>query len=177
MDLKVAGNHLYLVGMTHEELGGSHFALVHALPGGRVPQVDPRAAKQTFAALHGALSARLVRACHDLSEGGLAVAIAEMAFAGGLGAVIDLARVPHTVTEDPHTAAILLYSESNTRFLCEVAVEKASEFETLLDGVPHARLGEVTAEPTLQISLDARRALVADLARLKAAWQAPLDWT
>ncbi|MEX0978484.1 MAG: hypothetical protein WDZ48_06515, partial [Pirellulales bacterium] len=55
MDLKAAGNHLYLVGTTHDELGGSHFALVHSLSGGRVPAVDPQIAKRTFAALHSAI--------------------------------------------------------------------------------------------------------------------------
>ncbi|MEX0677186.1 MAG: phosphoribosylformylglycinamidine synthase subunit PurL [Pirellulales bacterium] len=176
MDLKAAGNQLYLVGTTHEELGGSHFALVHSLRGGRVPEVDPKTAKRTFAAVHAAISAGLVRACHDLSEGGLAAAIAEMAFAGGLGAAIDLAQVPHTVGADPHRAAILLFSESNTRFLCEVSPENSGDFERQLAGVPHARVGEVTAAPALHVSLDGHPVMVAELARLKAAWQAPLDW-
>ena len=77
---------LYLVGLTRDEMGGSHFALVEALSGGEVPRVEPQAALKRFAALHQAIYAGLVRACHDLSEGGLAVAAAEMAFAGGLGA-------------------------------------------------------------------------------------------
>ncbi|HYW78431.1 MAG TPA: phosphoribosylformylglycinamidine synthase subunit PurL, partial [Thermoguttaceae bacterium] len=82
MDLKESGNYLYQVGTTRNELGGSHFALVHGLSGGQVPRVDAETAKEMFAALHNAIDAGLVRACHDLSEGGLAVAIAEMAFAG-----------------------------------------------------------------------------------------------
>ena len=177
MDLKAAGNHLYIVGTTHDELGGSHFSLVHSLQGGRVPAVDPQMAKRTFAALHAAISGGLVRACHDLSEGGLAVAAAEMAFAGGLGAAIDLARVPHTAASDPHTAAVLLFSESNTRFLCEVAAETSSEFEARLADVAHARIGKVTAEPALQVAFDAHPLMVVDVARLKSAWQATFDWT
>ena len=87
MDLKEPGNLLYLVGVTKNELGGSHFALVHGLTGGQVPQGRRRGwPSATFAAVHRAIDAGLVRACHDLSEGGLAVAAAEMAFAGGLGA-------------------------------------------------------------------------------------------
>ena len=83
MDLKRPGNLLYLVGETKNELGGSHFALVNGLSGGQVPTVDADVARETFAAMHRAIRAGLVRACHDLSEGGLAVAVAEMAFAGG----------------------------------------------------------------------------------------------
>ncbi|HEY5316175.1 MAG TPA: AIR synthase-related protein, partial [Pirellulales bacterium] len=97
MDLKSAGNFLYQVGVTREELGGSHFSLVEGLAGGHVPQVDPVVAKATFIGLHAAIDAGLVRACHDLSEGGLAVAAAEMAFAGGLGARIFLGQVPHAI--------------------------------------------------------------------------------
>ena len=94
MDFKQAGNLIYLVGETHDELGGSHFALVNDLRGGQVPTVDPESAQATFAAMHRAIDAGLVRACHDLSEGGLAVAAAEMAFAGGFGAQVDAAMVP-----------------------------------------------------------------------------------
>ena len=86
MDLKTPGNLLYLVGLTKDELGGSHFSLVEGLSGGEVPKMDAAAAKKTFVAIHKAIHAEVVRACHDLSEGGLAVAAAEMAFAGGLGA-------------------------------------------------------------------------------------------
>ena len=93
MDLKRPGNLLISVGVTKNELGGSHFALVEGLAGGEVPKVDAAVAKKTFAALHQAIDAGLVRACHDLSEGGLAVAVAEMAFAGGFGAKIDLTKV------------------------------------------------------------------------------------
>ncbi|KKL20790.1 hypothetical protein LCGC14_2451940, partial [marine sediment metagenome] len=81
MDLKESGNYLYQVGTTKNEMGGSHFAIIHSLTGGQVPRVDAKSAKATFAALHKAIAAGLVRACHDLSEGGLAVAAAEMAFA------------------------------------------------------------------------------------------------
>ena len=94
MDLKEPGNLLYIVGVTKNELGGSHFAMVEGLSGGEVPKVDAKQARIAFTALHKALYSGLVRACHDLSEGGLAVAAAEMAFAGGLGAKISLDDVP-----------------------------------------------------------------------------------
>jgi phosphoribosylformylglycinamidine synthase len=176
MDLKQADNLIYLVGQTKNEMGGSHFAKVHSLAGGRVPQVDPAGAKRTFAALHSAISSGLVRACHDLSEGGLAASIAEMAFAGGLGVSIDLAKVPHDMPEGQAGDAILLFAESNTRFLCEVAPASAAAFEKCLAGTPHACIGRVTKTPQLEVVAGARSLVSADIDGLKAAWQAPFDW-
>jgi len=146
--------------------------LVEGLSGGEVPKVDARQAKTTFAALHAAINAGHVRACHDLSEGGLAAAIAEMAFAGGLGAKISLADVPRN--GDLPTAA-LLFSESNTRFLCEVRPENAASFESALADVPHARIGEVVDSNKLEI-VGETPLVQADLHALKEAWQKPLRW-
>ncbi len=176
MDLKAAGNLLYLVGQTKDELGGSHFALVEGLSGGEVPKMDAAAAKKTFAAIHKAIHAEVVRACHDLSEGGLAVAAAEMAFAGGLGARIALERMPLDAGCSDLPPAARLFSESNTRFLCEVPPELADAFEALLDGVPHARIGEVTDGGKLEILADRVAVVTADIAALKEAWQKPLRW-
>ncbi len=177
MDCKESGNLLYLVGETKDELGGSHFCKVHGLTGGRVPKVDAKAAKATFAAIHRAISAGLVRACHDLSEGGLAAAAAEMSLAGGLGAKIDLAQVPNRLQGEQSLDAVLLFAESNTRFLCEVPPGSAGGFEDLLAGVPHARIGQVTESKKLEIASGGRVVLAAAVGSLKAAWQAPLDWT
>jgi phosphoribosylformylglycinamidine synthase subunit PurSL len=179
MDLKQAGNLLYLVGETKDELGGSHFALVRSLSGGHVPRVDAVRAKQTFAALHAAIRAGLVRACHDLSEGGLAAAAAEMAFAGGLGARIELDRVPAPaeLRNKHHSIVGLLFAESNTRFLCEVPVEQSAAFEAALAGVPHARVGEVAADGRLRIVGQGGAAGIdAQIAALKEAWLKPLRW-
>ena len=87
MDLKEPGNQLYLVGKTRKRIG--RLALRPgrtAYRAGAVPQVDAADRQEAFAAIHRAILAGLIRTCHDLSEGGLAVAAAEMAFAGNLGA-------------------------------------------------------------------------------------------
>ncbi len=179
MDLKQAGNRLFLVGTTHDELGGSHFGIVQQLQGqGSVPQVDAGQAKMSFVAVHRAITAGLVRACHDLSEGGLGVAAAEMAFAGGLGAHLQLTAVNQTATIDQVTDAQLLFSESNSRFLCEVPAKDADEFRRRFDGVPCIDVGCVTQDPYLVIQSttgtgDCIRAMID---ALKRAWQAPLDW-
>jgi phosphoribosylformylglycinamidine synthase len=174
MDLKEPGNLLYLIGETRNELGGSHFALVEGLSGGLVPKVDAPRAKRVFDAIHRAIDAGLVRACHDLSEGGLAVAAAEMAFAGGLGARIALDPVPSP--EDAKDPRVLLFAESNTRFLVEVRPDSAAAFQNVLQEIPHARIGAVTDTSRLEIACSGANVVSAELADLKEAWQRPLRW-
>jgi phosphoribosylformylglycinamidine synthase len=154
MDLKEAGNRLYLVGATRAELGGSHYLALAGLSGGRAPRPDLERAPRVLAALHEAIQSGLVASAHDLSEGGLAVAAAEMAFAGERGAELYLARVP---TEDLEEAAghdadaTRLFSESCTRFLVEVAPDDAGAFERTLADLPHADVGDVTSGETLLV--------------------------
>jgi phosphoribosylformylglycinamidine synthase len=185
MDLKQPGNLLYLVGVTRDELGGSHFALARGLAGGTVPTVDAARSRATFLALHQAIRGGTVRACHDLSEGGLAVAMAEMAFAGEMGAAVTLNHVPTPDDVDeavsPERVVQLLFSESNTRFLCEVAPDKAAAFEAAMGEIAHARIGEVNDTGRLSVSVqvpDGPDQLVVDapVSDLKEAWQAPLRW-
>jgi phosphoribosylformylglycinamidine synthase len=173
MDLKEAGNVLFIVGQTHDELGGSHWLMVRGTNGGAVPKLDAAAAKATFFALHHAIDAGLVRACHDLSEGGLATALAEMAFAGGLGATVDIDKMP---VASSLGAEALLFSESNTRFLCEVRPDNIAAFKTSLADVPLAEIGSVLNEPSLTITKAAVTLVDAHLATLKAAWLKTLDW-
>jgi phosphoribosylformylglycinamidine (FGAM) synthase-like enzyme len=146
MDLKEAGNLVYLVGNTHTELGGSLLATTFGLNTTSVPTL-PENALHTARCLHQAIRAETVRACHDLSEGGLALAAAEMALAGGLGLELDLTAVPGSAT---HPLA-KLFSESNTRWLVEVSPEKAAAFEEAMQGCVIGKIGEVLAEPKLQI--------------------------
>jgi phosphoribosylformylglycinamidine synthase len=146
MDVKEAGNLLYAVGETRAELGGSLYYRLHDALGNTVPAPAPDAV-ETMRALHRAIRDGLVRACHDLSEGGLAVAAAEMAFAGRLGLDLDLASLPRTA--DVETNAVTLFSESSGRFLVEVAPEDGATFEEVLTGRPVARLGRVTDDGAL----------------------------
>ncbi len=172
MDLKEAGNVIYQVGETKDELGGSHFSLVHGLKGGQVPQVVQPQAKNTFVAMHQAIRSGAVRACHDLSEGGLAVAAAEMAFAGGIGIELDL----EPLTSSGLSATTLLFSESNTRFLVEVEADKTAAFESTLQGIPCFRLGVTTAEEKFRASVAGKVILEENSSRLKETWQSPLNW-
>ena len=174
MDFKQAGNVIYLVGETRDELGGSHFALVNGLTDGLVPVVDAERARRTFAALHLAIRGGLVRSCHDLSEGGLAAALAEMAFAGGLGAQIGVASL--AVGSESISDAATLFSESNTRFLCEVEPQYATQFEETMRGIPVTRLGVVTDARRVEVASGGGLLIDASVDELKEAWQATLRW-
>ena len=173
MDLKQPGNVLYLVGTTYREFGGSHLFQVLNQAGGHVPQVRLDAAKHLFNTMHAAISQRLVRSCHDLSEGGLATALAEMAFAGEFGLDVDVAAA---VLRDQLTATELLFAESNTRFVIEVEPESQAELEKLFATQPLVKLGRVV--DTENVTLRHGHQLLADLpwSQLFQAWHSPLDW-
>jgi phosphoribosylformylglycinamidine synthase len=172
MDLKEPGNDLYLVGRTKDELGGSHLHLVTGRAGGTPPTPDLEEAPRVFAAVHRAISDGLVRSCHDLSEGGFVVAVAEMAFAGGVGAdVTDLPGAEGLSDEAK------LFGESTTRFLIEAKPEHADRLRACFAGLPFARVGTTTTDPRLRVAGSNGEWLVwAKLADLKEAWQKPLRW-
>ncbi|MHB1422698.1 MAG: phosphoribosylformylglycinamidine synthase subunit PurL [Gemmataceae bacterium] len=172
MDLKEPGNLLFLVGATKEEMGGSHYHLVVGREGGTVPRPDLEMAPRLFRKIHEAMLSALVRSCHDLSEGGLAVAAAEMAFAGGIGADLTCLGVAGLPDE------VLLFSESTTRFLVEVRPDKLSLFQACLgNDIPLSQLGQTCKEPRLRIAGSNGEWLIwAELRQLKEAWQKPLQW-
>jgi len=175
MDCKQEGDLVYIVGTTWNELGGSQYYGVHGYVGNRVPRVDVKKGKRLMDTLSAAMEKGLVRACHDLSEGGIGVAAAEMAFAGGLGIVIHLGQVPlgETINRDDY----VLFSESNTRFLVEVAPKDRRKFESIMAGVDFAAVGQVTSRERLEVyGLNGKIVLSASIAELKEAWQRPLRW-
>jgi phosphoribosylformylglycinamidine synthase subunit PurSL len=173
MDLKEAGNTLYLVGVTRPELGGSHLGLVRGLTGGDVPKVDLQLAPRLFRGMHQVIGTGAVVACHDLSEGGLAVALAEMSFAGELGVTVKLSANAYL----PADPAVALFSESNTRWVIEVRAGRESAVEAAFEGLPLTRLGSVMAGRRIDIdAASGTRVISAEWSALKAAWQKPLQW-
>jgi phosphoribosylformylglycinamidine synthase len=182
MDFKEPGNLIVLVGTTRNELGGSLWAEILGERGGTVPAVVPPLGHGLFHAVHQAISRGLVGSCHDLSEGGLAVALAEMALAGGLGARVSLRDVP--CDDDAASDPILLFAESPSRFLLEVPPQHYAAVAALFGSLPVGRLGEVAGTddpgagpPRLTITgLDGSTVIDAPLANLKEAWQRTLRW-
>jgi len=168
MDLKRAGDLVFLVGATREELGGSHLHLVRGLSGGLAPRLHGAEALATYRALHGAIRDGLVRACHDLSEGGLAVAAAEMALAGRLG--IEL-----TLPAGPLSTAAALFSESCGRFLIEARPEAAEEIGRRFHKSNLTLVGRVTAELRVRvIAASGRECVSLAVDAALAAWSGPL---
>jgi phosphoribosylformylglycinamidine synthase len=172
MDLKEAGDPLYLLGRTRKELGGSHYYRTLGHLGREVPRVDAEAARPVIEGLLSAMDRGWVRACHDLSEGGLGVAAAEMAFAGDIGIEIDLKEVPREgkkMREDH-----LLFSESNGRFLVEVKAGREEAFETLMEGTPSRRIGETVEGDRMTVRREEKTLLSVELRSLRERWDGGL---
>lgn len=174
MDAKAPGNYIYVVGNTYPELGGSHYFGLQGFVGNSAPIVRPNEGKLTMETLSTAIRRGLVRSCHDCSEGGIAVAAAEMAFSGGHGMHLNLAEVP---TTDEIADDVLLFSESNSRFLVEVEPQHRETYETCMTDVPIGCLGTVTKESAFVVTgLDGCRIVETSIAVLKSAWQDSLRW-
>jgi len=179
MDLKEPGNSLYLVGETTDCLAGSVWLGHLGLTGGKIPRVEPETARKTFAAIHEAISSSVVRACHDVSDGGLAAAVAEMCMAGRLGASILLASVPHAGSDIPESA--LMFSENPSRFVVEIRPGDEPRFQEILKahGLSHwGRIG--TVDPARQAGFivqgrDGRKLIDIEIPKMLGAWQRTLD--
>ena len=173
MDFKAAGNAIYVVGETYSELGGSEYYRLQGFLGKSVPRVRLTQAKNTFNAITKAISIGVVKSCHDMSEGGLAVAASEMALASDFGATLDLVKLPVMGVRRDDFA---LFSESNSRFLVEVADKNKAEFEKCMKSKTYAEIGKVTKEPRLTVSgLKGSKVVDASVADLRAAWKRTLS--
>ncbi len=173
MDLKKPGDLLYIVGATYPELGGSHYHEALGVRGGFVPKVDFKKARASFEALSKAARLGLVAAIHDCSEGGLAVAAAEMAFAGALGVNLFLSDVPYTGA--PKREDFILFSESHSRLIVEVDRRHQKAFEKALGKTAFGLIGCVAENQEFKaFGFDGKACVDTSLAALKEAWQGPL---
>ncbi|MDD5317550.1 MAG: phosphoribosylformylglycinamidine synthase subunit PurL [Candidatus ainarchaeum sp.] len=174
VDAKKAGDLVYVLGVTRSELGGSEYYAMKGFVGNSVPKVDAKAAYKLYRALEKAVSRGLLASCHDCSDGGLGVALAETAFSGMLGMQLDLRLVPREGAERNDS---LLFSESQSRFVATVSPENAQKFEKAMKGNQFARIGEVNGSMRLVAKgLNGANAIDADIAELKKAWKRTLGW-
>ena len=171
-DLKRPGELIYLLGRTFDETGGSEAASQLGVAGGSAPQVDAGTALLRYRSLHRAMQQGLVTAAHDLSDGGLAVALAEMCIGGRLGARLDLDKAP--ATPQGLDDLTLLYSESNSRLLVTVTPETRAAFEAFFAGQDCALVGEVASGGTLTVTRGGRTILSADVEDMAQAFKATL---
>jgi len=175
MDAKRPGDIVYLLGKTSFELGGSEYYAAKGFIGNRVPRVNAEKSLKRYRAYHEAVLQGLVASCHDLSDGGLAVALAETAFAGGLGLSVDLGRVLFAGVPCDRRDEVLLFSESASRLLVTVRPENRNSFEEVMTGNCFSSIGTVTEEMSLTVTgLNGSVVIQGALADLKEAWQTPL---
>lgn len=175
MDFKKAGNLIYIVGQTYDELGGSIYYDTLGSLGSNVPKVNTKNGTKIFTALYAAVKKELIASMHDCSEGGLGVALAEMAFSGGLGLTVRLDKVPYKGKE--RRDDFILFSESNSRFVVEIPEENKEKFEGLLKGIPFGCIGCVEESPEFIIyGVNKQVCVNTYIADLKEVWKRPLRW-
>jgi len=170
MDLKQVGNFLYVIGETRPEMGGSHYNRIQSLTDGTVPQPNPESLK-VMRALHKAIQTGLIQSCHDVSEGGIVVALAEMCIAGELGAFGDVwdflaenglpvKKSDLDSTDDGQLISMnlpyIFFSETTGRFIVEVRNEDEEILVNFLkaEGVAYIGIGKVSNEPFLEFGSD-----------------------
>jgi phosphoribosylformylglycinamidine synthase len=172
MDVKIAGDNLYVIGVTRAEMGGSQYSRLKSCAGGAVPRVELPVARRRYQALHWAIMQEMVASCHDCSEGGLAVALAEKAIAGGMGLRVDLSRVP---AEGQLSLEELLFSESASRLLVTVAPSNSARFESIMGDTGWARIGEVSGDGVLRVTGGPGPSIETSVAELSRAWKGGLE--
>lgn len=172
MDAKAPGDLVYILGETFDETGGSEYYALNGYIGTTVPKVNAERALSLYQRLSRAIAKGLVRSCHDCSDGGLGVALAESAFAGGLGMTINLKKVPAAkITRND----VLLFSETQSRFVVTIAPEKQQAFERCMQGTVMGEIGIVASEPQFRImGLNGAIVVNSDIFVLKECWQKPL---
>jgi len=176
MGVKEAGNLLILVGTTGARMGGSHRVMLGACghTDNRLPVVDPVRGARTARAVASCIAAGAVRSAHDPSEGGLLPALAEMCFAGGLGAHIDLSRVPIDATAHAEVPdECRAFAEDPHRYILEVEPAHLGQIQAHLDGIAHAVIGTVSALAMFEVVgvRTPHESMTVDT--LRAAWNAP----
>lgn len=173
MDVKRPGDRVYVLGITRDELGGSEYFASLGYIGNDVPRVNAATAKRLYTALEKAIHEGTVASCHDCSDGGLAVALAESAFSGEFGMTVELTNVP---VENIKRTDTILFSESQSRFVVTVAPGKVRRFEEMMKGNVFADVGEVTARQDFSAMDGEKVVLSAGIDELKEAWQKTLRW-
>jgi len=173
MDAKKPGDLVYVLGTTRDELGGSEYYAMKGFMGKNVPKVDADSAIERYKKLHTAIKQGLISSCHDCSDGGLGVALAETAFSGGLGMEIDLRKVP---VEGLERNDKILFSETPSRFVVTIPPENKEKFENTIK-TDFSCIGGVTKNPEFIVKgINGKIIINSDIEELKKAWKQTLAW-
>lgn len=147
IDAKFAGDLVYILGETFEELGGSEYFDILGNPGNTVPETDAKKNLKIYKTYAKAIDEGLVASAIGVNRGGISVALAKMSVAGKLGINISLKDLPGKVDNDQKA----LFSESTGRIILTINPENKSKFENLMKGMKFAKIGEVSNIDAIKI--------------------------
>jgi len=173
IDFKKRGNPLYITAPTYRELGSSEYAAMKGLSFTDAPRLhNPERLFTTYKKLHLAMKSQIVKAAHDCSDGGIAVAASEMAFSGELGVVVECQKIQQ---QGCICEAEVLFSESNGRILVEVDQNRVQEFEEIMQATDCHRIGEVVRGEMIEfVGFDGVPLSAVSRIDIKKAWQQTL---
>lgn len=171
-DFKKEGDLIYIAGITRGELWGSAYERLLQKELDTGPQVDTKAAFYLYKAVFNAIQSGFVSSCHDISEGGIAVALCESAFGGRLGAQIDLSGIP--VTTGKNEIKRILFCETASRFIISVPEGKKEYFENIFKNIPLGLLGNVTGDSEIIFKMNDKSLININLLEIEEAWKTPI---
>jgi len=179
MDVKRAGDLIYILGTTDDETGASEYYRYvgekergEAYIGNKIPKVNPDKALELYNRLSTTIDKGLIHSAHTPTMGGLGIGFAKMAFGGNLGLDINLQKIPgkNIARND-----VLLFSETNSRFIVSVSPENKDEFEKIMEGIVYSLIGQVITDKRLKIKgLNGKLILDDDISELKDSWKSTL---
>jgi phosphoribosylformylglycinamidine synthase len=170
--LRREADDLIIVGNTSDEMGGSeYYEHIHKLTGGRVPRVNLKKERTLLRSLLKSLTSGRVESIHDISKGGLAVALAEMSVQGRKGVTVDVDKVPNKTSRIDN----LLFSESRSRFILETKPKNTTgivnSFKRL--GIPSAKIGTVS-DNGIEFFSKGQSIIAIPIAEASRAWSEPI---
>lgn len=169
MDFKRPDSAVVLLGATREELGGSEYYRLIGIKGGAVPGVDLLRAPAIMRSLQGAIADGIVLSCHDISEGGLGLALAEMVMSSPYGVKIDLAEVIYE--EKKRRNDHILFSETNTRFLLEISRDNIDKLGKYFNGFPMAIIGHTEDSGEVRVFNGSKQLISLPVSVLSTKWR------
>jgi len=173
MPFKNEGSKIFVVGLTRNELGGSVFSRINKIKDGVVPDVYPDESRVIMKKIFKAINENLIESCHDASEGGLAVAVSEMAFSAQKGVKFNIDAVKRAGSM---TAAEVLFSESNGRFIVEVKPENEKKFRSIFEGTAFAEAGCVCGDKVVFESAENKIKIREKPEVLLNCWRNTINW-
>lgn len=169
MDFKRKDNPVYIIGNTKKECGGSCYYQMYKANNKNVPKVDLKTAKKIYISLQKAIQKGVITSCHDVSDGGLITALAEMSLAGNLGFSGDLKNIP--VSKDIKNTHEILFSESNSRFIVEIDKKNVKKFKKMMKGIKIGLIGKVKNNDLFQIKYKNRLIINSKVDNLLKSWR------